>query len=654
MCRVFSCLFSLLAFKALAGPSYAQEVDQITVIGHTIETTQVNSSPQTFSAARIEEADALDLSDILILSNDANITTNSRGETLVYLRNAGERQTAIYFDGAPLNIPWDNRINLEQVPTMSLGSVSVSAGPGSVLYGVNASGGVIELLPVNTNMPGSSSQLSLAQGDNGLVQGAARWMGRLGATQFMLAGEKVERDSLSGPSGSALNNTDLTRNSVNMRILHEADNGIDLSFNLLHSQSEFGIAAAQFDRPEQGRIRYWRYPEADYLLTSLRGHFPVSETARLDASVWHQSYQQSIESYANSAYSRIDDIQTDDDQSWGYRLLFSTDTLGGHLRTSLTGLSAQHDQSDVELIPQRIEDRSVFKDNRTSFGAEYERDLNASTRFAFGAGLDWLDVVETGGRGESDGFSDWNAAASLLWQAETPWHVRASFSRKARIPTLRELYGVAINRFLPNPNLQSETLISMEAEIGYETNHFQVSLIPFAQQASHSLDQINIVTGGQRLRQRINGSGSRAHGLEARFEADINAALVISGGFTAMHLRLRDDASHGAGRYVSERPELLARLRARYQHPSGLGFSAELDHRGQAYSLTDEDVFEPLERSTALNLRLAYSNQSRDGYPEWEAYLRVDNAFDSFIEPQLGLPEPGRWVRAGVQINFGG
>ena len=37
-----------------------------------------------------------------------------------------------------------------------------------------------------------------------------------------------------------------------------------------------------------------------------------------------------------------------------------------------------------------------------------------------------------------------------------------------------------------------------------------------------------------------------------------------------------------------------------------------------------------------------------------EPYIRVDNVFDARLEPQAGLPEPGRWARAGLTVTFEG
>ena len=100
---------------------------------------------------------------------------------------------------------------------------------------------------------------------------------------------------------------------------------------------------------------------------------------------------------------------------------------------------------------------------------------------------------------------------------------------------------------------------------------------------------------------------------------------------------------------ATQRPELIGRLALTWETADGLAATAEIEHRGRAFSLTDEDVFEPLARSTALNLGLSWAPEAAG----WRAFLRADNVTDTLIEPQFGLPAPGREIRAGLRFRFG-
>ncbi len=619
--------------------------DQISVIGSVLERTPANQSLESLAREEIDAQAPTSLVDILQLSSAANITTNSRGETLVYLRNAGERQTALYFDGAALNIPWDNRLNLAVIPTEAIAEVSVQSGPASSLYGVNASGGVIEINPLRAYQSDTPGAFAFSFGDAGLLQADLRLSGESEDGDWLIALAHLEHDDRPG-----LINTDMERASLFARYHRELGHAAYASLSALYVDADFGIAPAQFERPSQGNQRFWRYPEANQFLLTARTGLSFSATADIHATAWYQEYDQTIESYASNAYSLLDETQIDDDQAFGLRVLLDArEILGGDIRLSLTGLTSHHVQSEFAAgsLPGASE---VFADQRFSLGAEYERDLSSGLTLFAGASLDRLEVTDTGGRPAGDDFETWNATLGLYWLSGENWSIRPALSRKARIPTLRELYGTALNRFLPNPGLEAETLTSFDVEFAYRTGETEFVITPFIWDQSDTLDQINLTVNGQRLRQRVNTQGAEAYGIEARFALPLTDRLHLDGGLTAMHLRRDEPTGLDDERYLSERPELIARLGADYDLTTSLSLGAELEHRGRAFSFSDEDVFEPLAVSTALNLSARYQPDSAP----WEVFLRIENATDTRIEPQLGLEAPGRWARAGIRIGFGG
>jgi iron complex outermembrane receptor protein len=73
------------------------------------------------------------------------VRTNSRGETIVRVRGAEERQTQVFLDGAPLGVPWDGRIDLGLVPAGAITGLSVRKGAVPIEYGTNAVAGVVDL-----------------------------------------------------------------------------------------------------------------------------------------------------------------------------------------------------------------------------------------------------------------------------------------------------------------------------------------------------------------------------------------------------------------------------------------------------------------------------------------------------------------------------
>src|SRR5690606_11530438 len=73
----------------------------------------------------------------------AHVTTHSRGEALIHLRNGGERPTAFFLDGAPLNGPWGHPGDLGPPPASVIAGATVAKGPSALEYGANVIGGVV-------------------------------------------------------------------------------------------------------------------------------------------------------------------------------------------------------------------------------------------------------------------------------------------------------------------------------------------------------------------------------------------------------------------------------------------------------------------------------------------------------------------------------
>ncbi len=75
--------------------------------------------PKTIKEIQLNElakSDAASISELAKFIPSVKMQTNSRGESLFYMRGANERQSALFFDGVALNIPWDNRVDLSMLP----------------------------------------------------------------------------------------------------------------------------------------------------------------------------------------------------------------------------------------------------------------------------------------------------------------------------------------------------------------------------------------------------------------------------------------------------------------------------------------------------------------------------------------------------------
>ncbi|MCH7826853.1 MAG: TonB-dependent receptor plug domain-containing protein [Bacteroidetes bacterium] len=168
-------------------------------------------------AKELEDSDALNLSDVGRLIPSVKVQTNSRGETLYYIRGGGERQITLLFDGVPLNTPWDNRIDLSLIPTDVIESINITKGIPSTTYGANAISGVVEInsLSINDKLP--VKKLSFKVGENNSQSYSGLISGNIKTLSFLAAAQYSQRDGFSLPS-SYKSTSNVRTNSFNKSI----------------------------------------------------------------------------------------------------------------------------------------------------------------------------------------------------------------------------------------------------------------------------------------------------------------------------------------------------------------------------------------------------------------------------------------------------
>ena len=150
---------------------------------------------------------------------------------------------------------------------------------------------------------------------------------------------------------------------------------------------------------------------------------------------------------------------------------------------------------------------------------------------------------------------------------------------------------------------------------------------------------------GVTLRQRINLDGSRTIGVSLNGTARANR-LTLSANATLQHSEGKtDDGWQARTEVPSFTSFAVATYRAR-------GFSLGLDARTVAGMRDAPDVDgsrSRLDGGTRIGARASHTWFRRRG--SLEAFARVDNALDTAVFPQAGLPLPGRTASLGVRLS---
>ena len=603
---------------------------------------------------RIERSDARDITEVLERAPSARIQTNSRGETLVFLRNAGERQVSVFLDEAPLEVPWDHRLDLKLIPASGLGQVDVARGPLSNRYGPNISGGAI-FLGSRDGAQSPGRQLGVEAGTEGSLRLTGSLAGSLPETSLSasLAAEHTEADGqplaealpFSQPQDELRTNTDFRRTSViGSGRLFLGD--FELRGTAFYGHSELGVAPESHLDPSVEPVRYWRYPDSEMAMV-IGGLHTSGADGALDAVLWGQAFDQTIESYASARYQTLEERQRDNNRSLGTRLRV-VQQLGAHqLSGFIYGSLSQHEERRSSSPQERLSEvpAETYLTGLWSAGGDYKLTFGQA-QLRIGGGVDTLELFETAGRPSKDRFLDWNVTGGIRLALGPRFTLHAALGSRPRLPTPRELFGVALDRFLLNEDLRAERNSTGEVGLRYAFKEGSIELVPFATWTRDTLAQQDVVVDGQRLRQRINLEGSRTLGVELLADYSWREWLAIYG-----QLLLSDVRRTGGGdSRLEERPGAQAFVEVVLRHPMGLELSTEVWARSHVYSLAPEGLRE-VPGATLLSFRGSYRVNSN-----WAGsariYVRVSNVFNARLEPQLGLPEPGRQVRAGLTVDF--
>lgn len=617
----------------------------------------VSETHHGLSMQKVKTAQADTAAELIRLLPSAHVPTNSRGESLVYLRSAGERQVAAFFDGALLNVPWDNRFDLGVFPAAIIVRATSASGTLSPQYGVNALGAVA-LFPRGQLADGRNATVDGSVGSQEYFSFNAATGTSIDRVDVMAALGHAQRDGVAvsdaadlpfnQPASSLRTNTDL---EANYAFLHaETDIGpVGLSATLLGSRTARGIA------PESDRAsgaRFWRYPKVQTIMGILSGSADLAPSHHLTGSVWTQDFRQTIDGYQSAAYAIIEDREEDKDRTYGARAILQSTWGATEFTSSINYLTSEHQQRDIKFLsgmpPNLLPSTLFYKQEAASIGLDVEHAVGDAITLDVGIGIDRVDYLRTGDKPALDPFNEPVFRAGLSYSLNEDTRLRAAIGQKSRMPTMRELFGAALNRFLINPDLKPEVIRTAELGWDYSGGDFHVSTIVFGQDVEDTIDQQRVGS----LRQRINLEGSWVVGLELSGEAQLTPAWHLNGQITTTRTRRKTNVSDTTS-LLAERPSVLAQIALDYEFASGALAGGEVQYTGRAYSMNEAGAFEPLKTSTQINLFANYPLAqfgSRD--IDAELFIRLENILDAVVEPQIGLPAPGRNARAGIRIRI--
>lgn len=582
-----------------------------------------------------------------------SIRPNSRGETIARVRGAEERQTQVFLDGAPLSVPWDGRADIGILPAGLIGSVKVAKGAASIEYGANAVAGAVDF---TTRFAAEHTVRAAASvGPMGYADGSAVGTAPLGDfTSATLSIAGITRDAQPVASHRAL---PFSQDGSNRRTNSDLDSlslfgGVSLArgpvearVGLLRVAAKRGIAPESDRDPAIDAPRYWRYPDIDLTQLNLAAKAELG-AAELRLTGWRQWFDQEIVQYTNTDYDSVRAHEDDRDDTHGGRAVVAVPIGAAELRLVGNASSSLHRQVDTNtagVAGPRLEYRQTL----LSLGGEADVPLGRGAA-SFGLAWDRSSNPKTGDKPAQPAKDAIALSAAVRQPLGGDMTLTASAGRRNRLPSARELFGEALGRFVPNPDLAPEQSWTFDVELKGARGQLSFSLNPFLILSDDTIAQRIVTVAGVRKRQRFNLPGSTSYGVDSGLKATLGRTVDLHLGLSLLHARARGGALP-FDRLV-QRPSYDAFAALDWQATSRLWLRGDARAVGGAVDLAPNGAKARLKPGQEMNLRARYRLASIAGQP-LSLTANVDNLFDDVITPQLGLPLPGRSFRLGVLLS---
>jgi len=579
-----------------AGKTTASRDDEITVTATRVE-REVFETPQAVTVVQeteIEQSNVLDVPDLLRFAEGIYVQRTNLGGGSPFIRGLTGKQVLILIDGVRLNNSYYRfgpHQYLNTIDPNSIERIEVVRGPGSVLYGSDALGGVINIITkkrsdftARTDLGGEVTPRldSAVDGGSGSGRIDGNWE-RLG----FVAGVSAKRlnDLKAGggmgaqvPSGYDEIDADLT---LNYRFREESE--------LIFANQ----LVRQFDVPKTSEVTLGDKLQFDYEPQDRRLHYVEYRTQELG---WFDQFAANVSYHRQREGEVIVARATPDLES---RELTDVGTLGTvvHVTKSMGSRDNEHRlTSGVDFYRDEFDNAKVLinrvQGDRASNppfpgvpnGAAYrstgvylQDEMRWGRRLELVSGLRYSDYLATGTVRYQAGDGKFlfepldlrtgalTGSANGLFRLTPSLNLVGGVAQGFRAPNMEDLFGrVDFFQEIPNTQLEPEKSFDVDAGLKYLALHTSAELYYYSGNYRGLIDRVTVgkLPDGSPIKQRRNIGTARIHGVEAALTQFFSEHW--SGSATVAWTRGENSETDEPLRRI---PPLNGTARLRYGHP---------------------------------------------------------------------------------------
>jgi vitamin B12 transporter len=648
-----------LATIVVARPAAAQ-LDTVQLETLTVTATRIpiaeSAVASTITVIRGEELRAQGIGKVLeAVKSVSGLTVAESGSfggvTSLFLRGGESDYVQVLVDGVPVNQP-GGAYDLAHLTTDNIERIEILRGPASVLYGSDATTGVVQIF-TRRGHGGMQLSGSVRGGTYGSVEFGADIAGSSGSTSYSLAFSHFDtdgvNDSVETISGRHFRN-DYSNTVMSGLIQLHPDDRSDMTFSLQYRDSEY-----HFPTDFSGNIvdeNSFSLDEATTFGIDVGRFFTDRFEARLLLA------------------SNVTTGGTDDAQDNG------ADTLGFYAFKSVQDLSRQSAEIRTNFylddgwvlttgaVFEQQEERSINESDSEfgpSTGSTSEERSNQGYYVQALADMAPFTVVAGARLDDNQAFGSFATyRAGAAYRISSGTKVRASLGRSFKAPTFLENFGGGF--VAGNPDLDPERSFLWEGGLDQSLLGGRVVLSgTYFDQTFSDLIQFTFDTPNPGDPNYFNVAEADASGVEVEATIEPVTGLRIAGNYTYLRTRVINsgfDTEPGAvfvdGERLLRRPTHSFNVTADYTGWERGGVGVTLNRVGSrddrdfaAFPVEPVvlDAYTTVALSGQLNVLQGGAMGSKLAWT-----FRVENLFDERYETVLGFPARGRTVLVGARV----
>lgn len=621
----------------------------------TVTASGASPGVTTIDADQMRARDAKTVQDALAVVPGVTLhRVGGRNEAMVYVRGFDLRQVPLFVDGVPVYVPYDGYVDLDRFVTDDLAEVRVTTGMTSVLIGPNALGGAINLI---TKRPserfsglfnaglGSGGETALdansgVMRERWYIQGSASWFA---ADEFPLS-DKFVATRLE--NGGARDNSSHGDGKGSFKFALTPSGGAEYVVSYVGQRGRKDVPSYAGINPVV-RSRFWRWPDWDKDALYVISNTPLTDSQYVRARVYHDRFYNELQSFDDARYSTMTRPSSFrsiyDDYSAGGSAEYGATLSGGNVLRA-----AGHFKEDIHREHNIGEPVRHF-DNRTiSVGVEDVFSVTSSMTIVAGIGVHRqmtrrAENFVAGGvssfpLGDTGGV---NPQVGAFFATPGGGQLRATASRKTRLPAIKDRYSYRFGSAVPNPDLKAEQATTIEGGFSGPVGRYSSASVTMFYADVDDLVQAFFLQPN--IFQLQNVGQVRNAGFEAEWRLRPVAQIQGSVGYSYLHresvgrtaVPLFNTPSHKAFAFVTYTGVPRVRLVGSVEHESSRITQDDAGALTTLGGLTNVAAKAALTVGGGLDLELSGAN-----------------LFDRNYELYPGFPEAGRTGIVQVRYRF--